>query len=116
LFNACFGAHSALGVSLLVELNLSGRSVDKLPDGMEQYVPKLKKLILDDCVELSCLPVSLGLLMSLEHVSVKGCTSLVHPPKSQQHPPSKLAAFLRQLHHDSATWRRLKVQLPLYLA
>ncbi len=93
----------------MVELDLSGMAFESLPDDIARQVPKLEKLILDDCVNLSCLPVLLGSLKSLKHVSVRGCIALVHPPKSQQSDSSKTAAFLRQLHEDSVVWRRVKV-------
>jgi hypothetical protein len=57
--------------------------------------------------------VLLGSLNHLNHVSVKDCTALVHPPASQRVDPSKTASYLRQLHVKSVIWRRLKVPQPL---
>jgi hypothetical protein len=54
--------------------------------------------------------VELGSLKDLAHVSVIGCSRLVHPPQSQQLDPAKTAAFLKKMHCDSEEWRRLKVQ------
>ena len=96
-----------------MELNLSGIGAESLPDDMGRSLPKLQTLHLDNCENLSCLPVSLGSLKSLEHVSVSGCTALVHPPKSQQADSSKTARFLREIDQNSAIWRRLKVRLLL---
>jgi hypothetical protein len=101
---------------MFAELNLEGIGVNSLPDNIPRHTPNLKKLILDDCVKLSCLPVLLGSLKHLDYVSVKGCTALVHPPTSQRADPSKTANFLRQLHENSVIWRRLKVPQPLCLA
>ena len=104
------------GAVEFAELNLGGIGVDSLPDDIPLHTPNLKKLTLDHCVKLSCLPVLLGSLEHLEHVSVKGCTALVHPPASQRADPSKTASYLRQLHTNSDTWRLLKVQQPPCLA
>ena len=104
------------GAVEFAELNLGGIGVDSLPDDIPLHTPNLKKLTLDHCVKLSCLPVLLGSLKHLEHVSVKGCTALVHPPASQRADPSKTATFLQQLHVNSEIWRRLKVPQPPCLA
>ena len=104
------------GAVEFAELNLGGIGVDSLPDDIPRHTPNLKKLTLDHCVKLSCLPVLLGSLKHLEHVSVKGCTALVHPPASQRADPSKTATFLQQLHVNSEIWRRLKVPQPPCLA
>ena len=104
------------GAVEFAELNLGGIGVDSLPEDIPLHTPNLKKLTLDHCVKLSCLPVQLGSLKRLEHVSVKGCTALVHPPASQRADPSKTATFLQQLHVDSEIWRRLKVPQPPCLA
>jgi hypothetical protein len=104
------------GAVEFAELNLAGVGVDRLPDDIPRNTPNLKTLILDRCVKLSCLPVQLGSLKHLEHVSVKGCTALVHPPASQRADPSKTVTFLRQLQENSAIWRRLKVPQPPCLA
>ena len=109
-------SHVSPGAPEFAELNLGGIGVDSLPDDIPQHTPNLKKLILDHCVNLSCLPVLLGSLKRLEHVSVEGCTALVHPPISQRSDPSKTANFLRQLHDNSVIWRRLKVPQPPCLA
>jgi hypothetical protein len=109
-------SHVSPGAPEFAELNLGGIGVDSLPDDIPQHTPNLKKLILDHCVNLSCLPVLLGSLKRLEHVSVEGCTALVHPPISQRSDPSKTANFLRQLHDNSVSWRRLKVPQPPCLA
>jgi len=106
-------SHVSPGALEFAELNIGGIGVDSLPDDIARHTPNLKKLVLDRCVKLSCLPVLLGSLKHLEHVSVKDCTALVHPPISQQADPSKTADFLRQLHDDSVIWRRLKVPQPL---
>ena len=94
-----------------MQLNLSGIGAETLPDDIAHSLPQLRTLYLDDCENLSCLPVSLGSLKALEHVSVRGCTALVHPPKSQQDDPRKTAQFL----HDTEIWRRLKVKLLLVI-
>ena len=94
-----------------MELNLSGIGADSLPDDIAHSLPKLQTLRLDNCKNLSLLPVSLGSLKALKHVSVIGCTALVHPPKSQQDDPRKTAQFL----HDTEIWRRLKVKLLLVI-
>ena len=93
-----------------MELNLSGIGVETLPDDIARSLPKLQTLRLDNSEKLSVLPVSLGSLKALEHVSVRGCTALVHPPTSQQANPFLTARFLRELHANSAMWRRLKVK------
>jgi hypothetical protein len=98
-----------------VELSLSGTNAESLPDDIVHSLPKLQTLHLDHCENLSCLPVSLGALKALVYVSVIGCTALVHPPKSQQADPRKTARFLRELHENSAIWRRLKVALLLVI-
>jgi hypothetical protein len=105
-------SHVSSGAPEFAELNLGGTGVDSLPDDIAQHTPNLTKLVLDRCVKLSCLPVLLGSLNHLNHVSVKDCTALVHPPASQRADPSKTASYLRQLHTNSDTWRRLKVQPP----
>ena len=97
----------------MVELNLSGIGAETLPDDIARSLPKLQTLVLDNCEKLSSLPVSLGSLKALEHVSVSGCTALVHPPKSQQANPNLTARFLREINANSAMWRRLKVKLLL---
>ena len=99
----------------MVELNLSGIGVETLPDDIARSLPKLQTLRLDKCEKLSSLPVSLGSIKALEHVSVSGCTALVHPPKSQQADPRKTARFLRDVHENSEMWRRLKVKLLLVI-
>ena len=96
-----------------MQLNLSGIGAESLPDDMERSLPKLQTLHLDNCENLSCLPVSLGSIKALQHVSVSRCTALVHPPKSQQADPRQTARFLREIHENSAIWRRLKVRLLL---
>ena len=96
-----------------MELNLSGIGAESLPDDIAHSLPQLRTLNLNNCKNLSFLPVSLGSLKALEHVSVSGCTALVHPPKSQQADPRKTARFLREIHANSAMWRRLKVKLLL---
>ncbi len=97
----------------MVQLNLSGIGADSLPDDIAHSLPQLHTLHLDNCENLSCLPLSLGSLKALQYVSVSGCTALVHPPKSQQADPRKTAQFLREIHENSAIWRRLKVNLLL---
>ena len=109
-------SHVSPGAPEFAELNLGGTGVDSLPDDIAQHTPNLTKLVLDRCVKLSCLPVLLGSLNHLNHVSVKDCTALVHPPTSQRADPSKTVSYLRQLHNNSDTWRRLKVQQPPCLA
>ena len=94
-----------------MELNLSGIGAETLPDDIARSLSKLQTLRLDKCENLSSLPVSLGSLKALEHVSVNGCTALVYPPKSQQANSSKTAQFLRSVHDNSAIWKRLKVTL-----
>ncbi len=98
-----------------MQLNLSGIGAENLPDDIARSLPKLHTLHLNNCENLSCLPVSLGSLKALEHVSVSGCTALVHPPKSQQADPRKTARFLRDVHENSEMWRRLKVKLLLVI-
>ena len=98
-----------------MELNISGIGAETLPDDIAHSLPQLRTLYLDDCENLSCLPVSLGSLKALQHVSVSGCTALVHPPKSQQADPRKTAQFLREIHVNSAIWPRLKVPLLLVI-
>ena len=95
-----------------MELNLSGTGVESLPDDIVQRLPKLRNLYLDDCKALNFLPVMLGSLKALQNVGVRGCSALMHPPKSQQLEPRKTAMFLRNLHKDSEIWRRLKVTWP----
>ena len=97
----------------MVELNLSGIGAESLPDDIAHSLPQLHTLRLDNCKNLSCLPVSLGSLKALEHVSVSGCTALVHPPKSQQANSHKTAQYLREIHKESEMWKRLKVKLLL---
>ena len=99
----------------MVELNLSGIGAESLPDDIAHSLPQLHTLRLDNCKNLSCLPVSLGSLKALEHVSVSGCTALVHPPKSQQANSRSTARFLREIDRDSAMWRRLKVKMLLVI-
>ena len=94
-----------------MQLNLSGIGAETLPDDIARSLSKLQTLRLDKCENLSSLPVSLGSLKALEHVSVNGCTALVYPPKSQQANSSKTAEFLRSVHDNSAIWKRLKVAL-----
>jgi hypothetical protein len=109
-------SHCSPGAHQFTELNLGGTGADSLPDDIAQHMPNLAKLVLDHCVKLSCLPVLLGSLKHLDHVSVKGCTALVHPPISQRADPSQTALFLRQLHDNSEIWRQIKVQKPPSLA
>jgi len=94
-----------------VQLNLSGIGAETLPDDIARSLSKLQTLRLDKCENLSSLPVSLGSIKALQHVSVRGCTALVYPPKSQQADPLKTLQFLRNVHDDSAIWKRLKVTL-----
>ena len=98
-----------------MELNLRRIDAESLPDDVARSLPNLQTLHLDGCENLSCLPVSLGSLKALQHVSVSGCTALVHPPKSQQADPRKTAQFLREIHVNSAIWPRLKVPLLLVI-
>ena len=93
-----------------MQLNLSGIGADSLPDDIAHSLSHLRTLILDDCENLRFLPVSLGSLKALEHVSVWGCTALVHPPKSQRAHSLKTAQYLREINANSAMWRRLKVK------
>ena len=94
-----------------MQLNLSGIGAETLPDDIARSLSKLQTLRLDKCENLSSLPVSLGSLKALERVSVSRCTALVYPPKSQQADSSKTVQFLRNVHDDSAIWKRLKVTL-----
>jgi hypothetical protein len=96
-----------------VELNLNGIGADSLPDDIAHSLSQLRTLNLGNCKNLRFLPVSLGSLKALEHVSVMGCTALVHPPKSQRANSSKTAQYLREINANSAMWRRLKVKLLL---
>ena len=78
-----------------MQLNLSGIGADSLPDDIAHSLPQLRTLHLDNCENLSSLPVSLGSLKALKHVFVtSGCTNLVYPPKSPQADPLKSAALL----------------------
>ena len=95
-----------------MQLNLSGIGADSLPDDIAHSLPQLRTLHLDNCENLSSLPVSLGSLKALKHVFVtSGCTALVYPPKSQQADSLKTVQFLRDVHDNSAIWKRLKVTL-----
>ncbi len=94
-------------------LNLSSIDAESLPHDIAHSLPQLHTLRLDHCKNLSCLPVSLGSITALEHVSVIGCTALVHPPKSQQANSHKTAQYLREIHKESEMWKRLKVKLLL---
>ena len=99
----------------MVQLNLSGIGADSLPDDIAHSLSQLRTLNLDNCENLRFLPVSLGSLKALEHVSVRGCTALVHPPKSQRANSLKTAQYLREIDRDSAMWRRLKVKMLLVI-
>ena len=92
-------------------LDLSGIGADSLPDDIAHSLTQLHTLHLDNCENLISLPVSLGSIKALQHVFVRGCTALVYPPKSQQADPLKTLQFLRNVHDDSAIWKRLKVTL-----
>ena len=98
-----------------MELNLNSIGADSLPDDIAHSLPQLHTLHLDNCKNLSLLPVSLGSLKALKHVSVIGCNALVHPPKSQQANSRSTARFLRENHANSAMWRRLKVKMLLVI-
>ncbi len=93
----------------MTELNLSGTGLESLPEDIVMRLPNLQKLHLDNCEKLTSLPILLGSLNALEHVGIKGCTALLHPPKSLRSDPAQTASFLRGLHDNSELWRRLKV-------
>ena len=97
------------GATYFYFLNLSNTGLESLPDDISLLLPRLRNLILDNCDRLRFLPVQLGVLAGLESVSVKGCTALLYPPKSQQLDSKQMATFLKTLHKNSVLWRRLKV-------
>ena len=80
-----------------------------LPENIGRSLPKLAKLILDDCSSLNSLPVALGSLKDLKHISVKRCAALVNPPRSQQLDPIKTAKFMISAYSNNEHWRRVKV-------
>ncbi len=96
-----------------MDLDLHGIGADSLPDDIAHCLPQLRSLSLCDCENLSVLPMSLGSLKALVSVNVSGCYALVHPPPSQRRNPRSTARFLREIHANSAMWRRLKVKLLL---
>ena len=85
-----------------------------LPENIGRSLPKLAKLILDDCGSLNSLPVALGSLKDLKYISVKRCAALVNPPRSQQIDPVNTAKFMMSAYSNSEHWRRVKVLLILY--
>jgi hypothetical protein len=87
-------------------LNLSGTSMEKLPDDIMKSIPNLKCLKLNDCRALVFLPLSLARLRKIE---VSDCSSLVYPPSSVRQTPEKVLQFLRDVDPTSEPWRRLKV-------
>ncbi len=102
-------SYCAAGAVNFVQLNLSGIGAESLPDDIGHNLPRLRILILDNCDKLKFLPLQLGMIKGLESVSVKGCTALLYPPKSQRVDSKKMANFLKTLHKNSVIWRRLKV-------
>jgi hypothetical protein len=102
-------SHCDTGAVDFVQLNLSCIGAESLPDDIGHNLPRLRILILDNCDKLKFLPLQLGMLKDLESVSVKGCTALLYPPKSQRVDSKKMAIFLKSLHKNSVIWRRLKV-------
>jgi hypothetical protein len=97
-----------------VELNLSSSSFQELPENIGRSLPKLQKLVLDDCRSLNCLPVALGSKKDLKYISVQRCPALVFPPRSQQLDPVITAKFLMSAYSNSENWRRVKVLLILF--
>lgn len=89
-------------------LNLSGTSIEKLPDDIMKCLPNLKSLKLNDCRALVFLPLSLARLKKIE---VSDCASLIYPPSSVRQTPEKVLQFLRDVDPTSEPWRRLKVTL-----
>ena len=88
-----------------------------LPENIGRSLPKLEKLILDDCNGLNSLPVALGSLKDLKYlkyISVKRCAALVYPPRSQQIDPVNTAKFMMSAYSNSEHLRRVKVLLILY--
>jgi Leucine-rich repeat (LRR) protein len=96
----------------LHSLNLSGTSIEKLPDDLMKCLPKLKSLKLNDCRALVFLPLSLA---ALEELEVADCSSLVYPPSSARQTPERVLQFLRDVDPTSEPWRRLKVMLSVPL-
>jgi Leucine-rich repeat (LRR) protein len=96
----------------LHSLNLSGTSIEKLPDDLMKCLPKLKSLKLNDCRALVFLPLSLA---ALDKIEVADCSSLLYPPSSARQTPEKVLQFLRDVDPTSEPWRRLKVTLSVSL-
>jgi hypothetical protein len=89
-------------------LNISGTSIEKLPENIMKFLPNLNTLLLNQCKALVFLPLSLA---ALNHIQVADCSSLIYPPASAQQTPQKVLEFLRDVDPSSEPWRRIKVLL-----
>ena len=98
------------GAPCFRELNLSGSSIENLPENMMKQTPNLKVLKLSRCSWLCSLPVSLYSLSEIDIQPHEECVSLIYPPKSFRVSSEKCISFLRQVHENSVIWRRIKVR------